>query len=84
MSSERVAEIRRRLEDAFAPTLLDIEDQRHLHVGHAGAKSGGGHFAIRVRAAALEGLPRVKQHRMIYEAMGDMMGTEIHALSIQV
>jgi len=84
MSVERVTEIRRRLEAAFEPRILEIEDQSHMHVGHAGAASGGGHFAVRIEAAALAGVNRVKQHRMIYHALGEMMGTEIHALSIEV
>ena len=84
MSAERVTEIRRRLEAAFEPSILEIEDQSHMHVGHAGAASGGGHFAVRIEATALAGGNRVKQHRMIYQALGEMMGTEIHALSIKV
>ena len=84
MSVERVTEIRRRLEAAFEPSILEIEDQSHMHVGHAGAASGGGHFAVRIEAVALAGVNRVKQHRMIYHALGEMMGTEIHALSIEV
>ena len=84
MSVERVTEIRRRLEAAFEPSILEIEDQSHMHVGHAGAASGGGHFAVRIEAVALAGVNRVKQHRMIYHALGEMMRTEIHALSIKV
>jgi BolA protein len=83
MSAARVTEIRKRLEAALDPTLLEIEDQSHLHVGHEGAKSGGGHFAVHIQAAALEGLSRIKQHRMIYAALDEMMGAEIHALSIR-
>jgi BolA protein len=79
----RVEEIRSRLSEAFSPSVLDIEDQSHLHVGHPGAASGGGHFAVTIEAEALNGLTRVARHRKIYAALGDMMGTEIHALTIR-
>lgn len=84
MSQQRIDEIRRRINTALTPTHLDIEDQSHLHVGHAGAAGGGGHFAITIRADALAGLPTLKKHRMIYDAVGDMMQSDIHALSITV
>ena len=79
---DRVAEIRQRLETAFAPELLEIEDQSHLHVGHAGARDGGGHFRVRIRATALANMNRVKRQRAVYAAVGDMMPAEIHALSV--
>lgn len=80
----RLDQIRSKLTDAFAPTLLELEDESHLHIGHAGARSGGGHFAVKISADGLQGLSRVMQHRKIYQALGDMMGTDIHALRIDV
>jgi BolA protein len=75
--------MRRRLEDALAPESVEIEDQSHLHVGHAGARSGGGHFDLTIVSARFEGLGTVARHRLVYQAMGDAMATDIHALSIK-
>ena len=83
MSEARVAMIRERLTAAFAPTALDIEDDSAKHAGHAGARSGGGHFNVRIVSQEFSGKSLVQRHRMVYDALGDAMQQEIHALSIQ-
>lgn len=83
MSTERVAMIRERLESALSPASLDVIDESHLHVGHAGARDGRGHFRVRVVSQAFEGLPRLARHREVYAAMGELMTTDIHALNIE-
>lgn len=83
-SNERISEIENRLKKALNPEKLSIVDEGHQHLGHAGAQSGLGYFAITISAPALKGKPRVAQHRLIYEAIGDMMQTDIHALRINV
>ena len=80
--SDRVAEIESRLRAAFDPDEILIKDQSHLHAGHAGARDGKGHFAVRIVSNAFEGRNRVSRHRMIYDALGGLMQTDIHALSI--
>ncbi len=82
MSAARVEQIRRRLEDAFAPELLNVEDDGHQHVGHEGAKSGLGHFSVSIVSAHFNGMPVLARHRAIYAALGDLMQTDIHALAI--
>ena len=82
-AASRVARIRQRLTDELAPLELEVEDQSHLHVGHAGARDGRGHFRVEIRSAAFAGLSRVARHRRVYVALGDMMQTDIHALSIR-
>lgn len=67
---------------ALAPIELRIEDQSAAHAGHAGAAGGGGHFRLHIVAAAFGGVPTLGRHRIVYEALGDMMQHEIHALSI--
>lgn len=79
----RVASIENRLRQAFTPTKIEVRDDSHQHAGHEGAKSGGGHFAVTIVAAGFEGKTPVQRHQMIYQALGDMMKKEIHALSIQ-
>ena len=82
MSTDRVARIEALLIEAFAPEHLLVKDQSHLHAGHAGARDGRGHFAVKIVAAAFADKSRIERHRMIYGALGDMMETDIHALSI--
>ncbi len=81
--TDRVERIRRILEDSFAPTELDIIDESHLHAGHAGARSGKGHFRVHITSEAFASKPLLEQHRMVYAALDDMMQTDIHALSVK-
>lgn len=74
--------MRRRIEKALQPEELSIEDEGHLHVGHEGARDGRGHFRLMVVAEALDGLSMIQKHRAVYDALGDMMTTDIHALAI--
>lgn len=80
--SERIAQIRSRLEQALAPVLLEIEDESHRHAGHEGARDGRGHFRVHVVAAEFAGLPLIKRHRRVYAALGELMRTDIHALAL--
>lgn len=82
MSAASLDEIRVRLERAFKPTMLDVVDEGHLHIGHAG--EGSGHFRVRIASAAFAGKSRVAQHRLVYDALGELMGHGIHALAIEV
>ena len=81
--SERIARMRARLDLALAPTALEILDEGHKHVGHAGARDGRGHFALEIESPAFAGKSPLARHRQVYEALGDMMQTDIHALSIK-
>ena len=74
--------IRERLA-ALAPTSLELIDDSHLHAGHAGARSGGGHFRLSIVSECFRGKNTVARHRMVYDALGEMMRKEIHALAIQ-
>lgn len=79
----RVTEIDQKLRAALQPTRLEIEDESHKHAGHAGALSGGGHFNVTIVSAAFTGKSLLQRHRLIYDALGETMRREIHALSIQ-
>lgn len=81
-SEQRMAMIREKLEAAFAPESLEIIDESHKHAGHASAK-GGGHFIVQIVSHSFEGKSPVQRHRMIFDAMGELMQSEVHALSIQ-
>lgn len=80
---ERPAEIERRLREAFDPESIHVEDECHKHAGHAGAATGLGHFRVSIVSAAFEGMNPLQRHRAVYAAMGEMMHTDIHALSIE-
>ena len=79
----RVDQLRAALTAAFAPRHLVIVDEGHLHAGHAGAATGRGHFRVEIVADAFAGLPPLARHRQVYAALGDLLQTEVHALSIQ-
>lgn len=79
----RVARMRELLSQAFAPTALEIIDDSHRHVGHAGARDGRGHFTVRISSQAFAGMSPLARHRAVYAALGAMMDSDIHALSIQ-
>jgi len=83
MNSPRIAEIRSRLEAAFTPVLLEIVDESHRHAGHAGAKDGRGHFLVRIVSDRFEGVTPLARHRLVYAALGTLMQTDIHALSLE-
>lgn len=74
--------MRERLQQALQPTALEIIDESHLHAGHAGARDGRGHFRVRVVSQAFRGQRPLARHRLIYAALGELMTTDIHALSI--
>jgi BolA protein len=70
------------LEAAFSPGLLEIVDDSRRHAGHAGAKDGRGHFKVKIVSAKFAGTTPLERHRMVYAALGGLMQTDIHALSV--
>jgi BolA protein len=82
MTAERVKTIEEKLTETFSPSMLQVKDQSHLHAGHEGARSGGGHFDVRIVSDAFAGKRPLQRHRMIFDALGAMMESEIHALRI--
>ena len=84
MTVDRPAQIRMELEKTFQPTELLIKDQSHLHAGHEGAKDGKGHFDVTIVSQAFDGVNRVQRHRMVYDALSQLLETDIHALRIKV
>jgi BolA family transcriptional regulator, general stress-responsive regulator len=74
-------EIRERLA-VLQPQAIDIEDESARHAGHAGAKGGGGHFRLRIVSTAFAGKSTLARHRMVYDALAELMRRDIHALSV--
>ncbi|MCF8005799.1 MAG: BolA family transcriptional regulator [Methylovulum sp.] len=74
--------IKHNLTLAFKPEILEIIDSSAAHAGHAGARAGGGHYHVTIVADAFEGKSAVQRHQLIYQALGDLMKQQIHALGI--
>lgn len=83
MNANRVEAIRASLSAALSPEMLEIEDESHLHAGHAGARDGRGHFRVTVVSARFSGQSRLARHKLVYQALGPLIQTDIHALAIQ-
>ena len=81
--SERITRLEDRIRAGLPVTHLEIEDESHLHAGHAGARGGASHYRALVVSDRFEGLSRVARQRLVFEAVGDMMGPEIHALAMR-
>lgn len=80
--SERLSRITARLQERLAPAHLDVVDESHLHAGHAGARSGAGHYRVLIVSDRFEGEGRIARQRLVYAALAEEMGPEIHALSL--
>jgi BolA protein len=83
VSNDRPEQIRRELEERFKPEELLVKDQSQLHAGHEGAKDGKGHFDVTIISTAFEGQNRIQRHRMVYDALTELLQTDIHALRIK-
>lgn len=80
--SETASTIERILRRRFEPTHFEIVDDSAKHAGHRGATSGGGHYLVTIVSQAFEHRDRLDRHRMVHEALGGMIGDEIHALGL--
>lgn len=81
--NDRAAMIAARLREALHPEDLEIVDDSAAHAGHPGARGGGGHYHIRIVSSVFAGKPLLQRHRLVYQAVDDLMPREIHALSIK-
>ena len=79
VSSEAIAAA---LREALQPSQLEVQDDSHLHAGHAGAREGR-HFTVRITSARFAGINRVARHRLVYDALRVLMPAGIHALAIE-
>ena len=82
INQERITLFEADLRSAFQAVQLNIEDESHLHAGHAGAASGGGHFKLTIVAPEFEGMSKVARHRAVYAALNKHFPASIHALTI--
>ncbi len=78
-TKEKIEQI---LRQTLAATVVEVEDESALHIGHAGAASGGGHYRVKVASPLFEGKNRVQRHRMVYDALATEMQRTIHALAL--
>ena len=80
--NDRIQRIEKALVDEFSPVKLLVKDQSHLHAGHAGARSGLGHYDVTIVAEKFAGANRLRRHKMVYAALGELMQSDIHAVRI--
>jgi BolA family transcriptional regulator, general stress-responsive regulator len=81
MSTQVMAQLRSALEQAFAPTILEIIDDSAAHAGHEGSRSGG-HYRVRLVSAAFRGHSSLERHRLVYAAVVPLLSGSVHALNI--
>jgi BolA protein len=79
---DRRGRIEQLLREALDALHVEVVDESHLHAGHAGAASGGGHFRATIVSPRFAGLSRIAAQRLVYAALGDLMRGEIHALAM--
>ncbi|MGH8050333.1 MAG: BolA family protein [Arenimonas sp.] len=82
-ASTRIEKIRSAIEISLKPSSLEIIDQSHRHAGHVGARDGRGHFDVHVVSDLFKGKLPLARHRLVFAAVGNLMETDIHALSIK-
>jgi len=76
--------IRGKLEKAFLPSRLTVEDESHKHAGHSGAREAGEtHFRLTIVANAFEGMSRIERHRAVTSILKDEIGNPVHALALR-
>lgn len=77
-----IAAIRKRLAP-LSPESIEILDESGEHIGHAGARDGGGHYQLIIVSGQFAGKSALARHRMVYSALGPLMHKDIHALAIK-
>jgi len=82
MNEKRESHIKTALKKALEPSHLKLIDESHLHTGHPGATTGLSHYALEIESSAFNSLSLLERHRLIYESLGALMQTDIHALRI--
>jgi BolA protein len=82
MPDTRIERMRESLQRALAPQVLRIDDESAAHAGHEGAKGGAGHYRVYLVSDRFAGLARVARHRLVYDALRDLMPRDIHALAL--
>jgi BolA protein len=82
ISTQRIMKFETALRNAIPVESLKIEDESHLHAGHAGAEGGAGHYRIYIESTSFKDLNRVQKHRLVYDVLSAWMPHEIHALAI--
>jgi BolA protein len=82
VNAERIRRIEALLRERVGATRVEVIDESHLHAGHVGARGGAGHFRAHVVSPRFAGLSRIEAQRLVYAALADMIGPDIHALSL--
>ena len=82
---KRRAEIEQKLKQSFATATIEVIDESHQHIGHAGYQEGGeSHFRVKMKAVEFAGLSRIARHRAVHSALGKPLLAQIHALALEL
>lgn len=81
--SDRIQRIRATLAEGLDTDDIAIRDDSHKHIGHAGAATGLGHFHVTIRSPRFAGVSPIQRHRLVYDTLGELMQTDIHAVQIR-
>ncbi len=82
--TSRIDKIQQALINNLQATQLEIIDDSHKHIGHAGAENGMGHFTVKIASPLFADLTLIEKHRLIYQALDELLKTDIHALKIKI
>jgi len=83
-TADTAERLRARLRDALEPARIEVEDESAAHAGHPGARAGGGHYRVYLVSDRFAGLSRLARHRLVYDALRDLMQRDVHALSLSL
>jgi BolA protein len=83
VGEQRARRIEALLRERVGAVRVEVIDESHLHAGHEGARSGAGHFRVHVVSPRFAGLSRVESQRLVYQALADLIGPDIHALALR-
>jgi BolA protein len=84
MSKPSAQQLQDRIAGAFPGDPIEVIDESHLHVGHAGAAGGAGHYRVKITSPRFDGLRLIAKHRLVYDAVAEWMPDRVHALSIEI
>lgn len=83
-NTKRIELIKSRIQNKLNVSFIEVIDDSARHKNHAGAKTGKGHFILKIKADELNHLSRIKAHQKIYACLNDLFETDIHALNIYI
>jgi BolA protein len=74
-----------KLQEAFSPSFLKVEDESHLHITHGNYRPGGGsHISVTIISPIFSGMSRIERHKRVYECLDEELKKNVHALRLNI